>query len=42
MHTSAMPESVTAESGWFGSLGSQGRRAFAGAFGGFALDSYDF
>lgn len=45
MSTSSMPESVTtenAQSGWFRSLGSQGRRAFAGAFGGFALDSYDF
>ncbi|MDQ4020607.1 MAG: MFS transporter [Actinomycetota bacterium] len=42
MRTSAIPQNMTAESGWFRSLGSQGRRAFAGAFGGFALDSYDF
>lgn len=45
MSTSSMPESVRTEDaqfGWFRSLGSQGRRAFAGAFGGFALDSYDF
>ncbi len=45
MSTSSMPESVATENarfGWWRSLGSQGRRAFAGAFGGFALDSYDF
>jgi MFS family permease len=27
---------------WFRSLGSRGRRAFVGAFGGYGLDSYDF
>src|SRR4051794_4078376 len=27
---------------WFRSLGSKGRRAFVGAFGGYGLDSYDF
>jgi MFS family permease len=27
---------------WFRALGPQGRRAFAGAFGGYGLDSYDF
>jgi MFS family permease len=27
---------------WFRSLGKRGRRAFAGAFGGYGLDSYDF
>lgn len=27
---------------WFRTLGARGRRAFAGSFGGFALDSYDF
>jgi MFS family permease len=41
-----MSESVATEEtglfGWFRSLGSGGRRAFVGAFGGFALDSYDF
>ncbi|MFJ3642843.1 MFS transporter [Streptomyces sp. NPDC090108] len=28
--------------GWFRALGPQGRRAFGGAFGGYALDSYDY
>ncbi|MGW0822790.1 MFS transporter [Streptomyces sp. NPDC002845] len=28
--------------GWLRALGPRGRRAFAGAFGGFALDSYDY
>lgn len=28
--------------GWFRALGPRGRRAFAGAFGGYALDSYDY
>lgn len=46
MSTSSMSESVAAEVtglfGWFRSLGSGGRRAFVSAFGGFALDSYDF
>ncbi|MEU6083803.1 MFS transporter [Streptomyces sp. NPDC047108] len=27
---------------WFRALGPRGRRAFGGAFGGYALDSYDF
>jgi len=27
---------------WFRTLGAQGRRAFVGAFGGYALDSYDY
>ena len=27
---------------WFHELGASGRRAFAGAFGGYALDSYDY
>ncbi|SDJ86111.1 MFS transporter [Streptomyces indicus] len=27
---------------WFRDLGPRGRRAFAGAFGGYALDSYDY
>lgn len=27
---------------WFRSLGSSGRRAFVGAFGGYGLDSYDY
>lgn len=45
MSTSSTPGSVTSENtrfAWFHSLGPKGRRAFAGAFGGFALDSYDF
>ncbi|MGY0022504.1 MFS transporter [Streptomyces sp. YJ-C3] len=29
-------------SGWLRDLGPRGRRAFAGAFGGYALDSYDY
>ncbi|MGW0819033.1 MFS transporter [Streptomyces viridiviolaceus] len=29
-------------SGWLRALGPRGRRAFAGAFGGYALDSYDY
>ncbi|MFF4348581.1 MFS transporter [Streptomyces sp. NPDC001530] len=28
--------------GWLSALGPRGRRAFAGAFGGYALDSYDY
>jgi MFS family permease len=28
--------------GWLHALGPRGRRAFAGAFGGYALDSYDY
>jgi MFS family permease len=39
-----MPGSVTTRNTWFAwfrSLGPEGRRAFGGAFGGYALDSYD-
>jgi MFS family permease len=45
MSTSSTPERVgtgKTRFAWFRSLGPKGRRAFAGAFGGFALDSYDF
>lgn len=39
-------ESVASEDtglfAWFRALGPEGRRAFTGAFGGYALDSYDF
>src|SRR5690606_37869377 len=28
--------------GWLRALGPRGRRAFGGAFGGYALDSYDY
>ncbi|MFE0254533.1 MFS transporter [Streptomyces sp. NPDC059010] len=33
---------VSAAFGWLHALGPRGRRAFAGAFGGYALDSYDY
>ncbi|MGW2462814.1 MFS transporter [Streptomyces sp. NPDC001761] len=39
------PAEHTAEDGaftWLRALGPRGRRAFAGAFGGYALDSYDY
>lgn len=43
------PRPVTPESpsddgafGWLRALGPSGRRAFGGAFGGYALDSYDY
>jgi MFS family permease len=39
------PDEPTADGGAFGwlrALGPRGRRAFAGAFGGYALDSYDY
>ncbi|MFI9153131.1 MFS transporter [Streptomyces sp. NPDC053367] len=32
----------TGPPGWLRALGPRGRRAFAGAFGGYALDSYDY
>lgn len=35
-------EEVTGPFSWYRSFTPQGRRAFKGAFGGFALDSYDF
>ncbi|MER6370195.1 MFS transporter [Streptomyces mirabilis] len=38
-------DELTADDGalaWLRALGPQGRRAFAGAFGGYALDSYDY
>ncbi|WP_430378354.1 MFS transporter [Streptomyces sp. B1-3] len=44
--TQALHESATTTEdgalGWFRALGPRGRRAFAGAFGGYALDSYDY
>ncbi|MDX6311994.1 MAG: hypothetical protein QOF84_3697 [Streptomyces sp.] len=43
--TSTTPDDTHEDSGaftWFRDLGPRGRRAFAGAFGGYALDSYDF
>jgi MFS family permease len=42
---SATPTETPSEAGafaWYRTLGVQGRRAFAGAFGGYALDSYDY
>ncbi|MET7575113.1 MFS transporter [Streptomyces sp. NPDC005492] len=47
LNTGAHPDSdeLTADDGalaWLRALGPNGRRAFAGAFGGYALDSYDY
>ncbi|MFC8434399.1 MFS transporter [Streptomyces sp. NPDC057253] len=50
MSTTRPPQAMTAAPtttedgalGWFRALGPRGRRAFAGAFGGYALDSYDY
>jgi MFS family permease len=42
---SATPTETPSETGafaWYRTLGPQGRRAFFGAFGGYALDSYDY
>ncbi|MCS0639558.1 MFS transporter [Streptomyces sp. LP05-1] len=38
----AAPDGGGGAFGWLRDLGPRGRRAFAGAFGGYALDSYDF
>ncbi|MFI2347479.1 MFS transporter [Streptomyces sp. NPDC019443] len=38
----AVGEEVAGPFSWYRSFTPQGRRAFKGAFGGFALDSYDF
>ncbi|GAA1271329.1 MFS transporter [Saccharothrix xinjiangensis] len=40
MSTRATP--TTGPFDWFHTLGSKGKRAFAGAFGGYGLDAYDF
>ncbi|WP_449350211.1 MFS transporter [Streptomyces shaanxiensis] len=50
MSTTRPPQTLTSSTsstedgalGWFRALGPRGRRAFAGAFGGYALDSYDY
>ncbi|MCX2183955.1 MFS transporter [Streptomyces sp. SKN60] len=49
MSTTQTPRQTTGERpddqgafAWLRALGPRGRRAFAGAFGGYALDSYDF
>ncbi|MYT69243.1 MULTISPECIES: MFS transporter [unclassified Streptomyces] len=39
---SPLPHSDDGALGWLRALGPRGRRAFAGAFGGYALDSYDY
>ncbi|MEU1558145.1 MFS transporter [Streptomyces scabiei] len=38
----ARPPSDDGAFGWLRALGPRGRRAFGGAFGGYALDSYDY
>ncbi|MDT0467657.1 MFS transporter [Streptomyces gibsoniae] len=38
----AEPTAADDASGWLRALGPRGRRAFAGAFGGYALDAYDY
>ena len=38
----AQPPDDDGAFGWLRALGPRGRRAFAGAFGGYALDSYDY
>ncbi|MFF7546584.1 MFS transporter [Streptomyces canus] len=40
--TATEPPAEDGALGWFRALGPRGRRAFAGAFGGYALDSYDY
>ncbi|WOI60338.1 MFS transporter [Streptomyces fradiae] len=40
--TSGQPPGGERPFAWLRALGPRGRRAFAGAFGGYALDSYDF
>ena len=40
--TSIQPDTDVRAFAWLRELGPRGRRAFAGAFGGYALDSYDF
>ncbi|GGT77870.1 MULTISPECIES: MFS transporter [Streptomyces] len=41
-HTQGEPPDDTGAFAWLRALGPRGRRAFGGAFGGYALDSYDF
>src|SRR5215469_12049304 len=41
MSTTSIDQRTT-DGSWFHTLGPAGRRAFAGAFGGYALDAYDF
>ena len=42
MNATAQTDEDTRPFAWFRTLGSHGRRAFIGAFGGYGLDSYDF
>jgi MFS family permease len=42
MSTTSTVEPTTTTGAWFRTLGPAGRRAFRGAFGGYALDAYDF
>ncbi|WP_225639093.1 MFS transporter [Streptomyces solaniscabiei] len=42
IHAAAERPSDDGPSGWLRALGPRGRRAFGGAFGGYALDSYDY
>ncbi|QFU87265.1 MFS transporter [Amycolatopsis sp. YIM 10] len=42
MDTTAATAEDTRPFAWYRTLGSRGRRAFAGAFGGYGLDSYDY
>jgi MFS family permease len=42
MNATAQTDEDTRPFAWFRTLGSRGRRAFIGAFGGYGLDSYDF
>ncbi len=43
MSTTSIDQRTSSGSGsWFRTLGPAGRRAFGGAFGGYALDAYDF
>jgi MFS family permease len=42
MSTTSISQPATTTGAWFRTLGPAGRRAFRGAFGGYALDAYDF
>lgn len=42
MSTTSITEPSRDSGNWLSTLGPRGRRAFAGAFGGYALDAYDF
>ncbi|HVV18183.1 MAG TPA: MFS transporter [Pseudonocardiaceae bacterium] len=42
MSTTSINQPTRSTDNWLTSLGPKGRRAFAGAFGGYALDAYDF